>query len=120
VVHGSDGLDEITLCGPTHVAALSGGRITTFEVAPEQVGLARVGPELLRGGDAEENARALLDVLRGKKSPYRDIALLNAAAALVVAGQAADLQAGAALATTAIDSGEAHRRLERLIAVSNE
>jgi len=119
VAHGSDGLDEITTSGPTHVAALENGKVRTFEINPEDIGLARAKPEALRGGDAETNAKALLDVLKGKKGPYRDIAILNAAAALVVAGRAKDLKGGAALATKSIDSSEAEGRLDRLIAVSN-
>jgi anthranilate phosphoribosyltransferase len=119
VVHGSDGLDEITLCGPTSVAALERGKIRVFEIRPEDVGMARAKPEALRGGDAEVNAAALLDVLKGKKGPYRDIAVLNAAGALVVAGRAATLQDGVVLAARSIDTGEAEGRLERLIAISN-
>jgi anthranilate phosphoribosyltransferase len=119
VVHGSDGLDEITTSGPTHVAALERGSVRTFEITPEEVGLPRVKPEALRGGDAKANAHALLDVLRGRKGPYRDVALLNAAAALTVAGRAQDLKAAMALAAKSIDSGEAEGRLDRLIAVSN-
>jgi anthranilate phosphoribosyltransferase len=119
VVHGSDGLDEITTSGITHVAALERGVVRSFEIAPEDVGLKRVKPEELRGGDAKANAQALHDVLKGRKGPYRDVAILNAAAGLVVAGRAADLKAGAALAAKSIDSGEAEGRLERLIAVSN-
>jgi anthranilate phosphoribosyltransferase len=120
VVHGSDGLDEITTAGPTSVAELKNGNIRTFEISPENVGLERARPEALRGGDAEKNAAGLLDVLRGKKGAFRDIAVLNAAAALVVAGKAADLKEGVALAAKSIDSGEAEGRLDRLIAVSNK
>jgi len=119
VVHGSDGLDEITTSGPTSVAALENGEVRTFEVTPEDAGLARVKPEALRGGDGEQNAKALLDVLKGKPGPYRDVSILNASAALIVAGNAKDLKEGAALAAKAIDSGEAEGRLDRLIAVSN-
>ncbi|MEX0753001.1 MAG: anthranilate phosphoribosyltransferase [Xanthobacteraceae bacterium] len=119
VVHGSDGLDEITVCGPTAVAALENGKVRLFEISPEDVGLARAKPEALRGGNAEANATALLDVLKGKKGPYRDVAMLNAAAALIVAGRAANLKEGVALAAKSIDSGEAEGRLDRLIAVSN-
>ena len=119
VVHGSDGLDEITTSGATSVAALENGNIRTFEITPEDVGLPRVKPEALRGGDAEHNARALLDVLKGKRNAFRDVAMLNAAAALVVAGKAEDLKEGASLAVKAIDSGEAEGKLDRLIAVSN-
>jgi anthranilate phosphoribosyltransferase len=119
VVHGSDGLDEITTAGPTSVAALENGNIRTFEISPEDAGLARAKPETLRGGDAEHNAKALLDVLKGKKGPLRDVAILNAAAALIVAGKAKDLRQGATLAVKSIESGEAEGRLDRLIAVSN-
>jgi len=120
VVHGSDGLDEITTSGPTSVTALEAGAIRSFEISPENVGLAKVKPESLRGGDAESNAKAVEDVLEGKKTPFRDVAILNAAAALVVAGKAKDLKAGVGIAAHAIDSGEAEGRLDRLIVVSND
>jgi anthranilate phosphoribosyltransferase len=119
VAHGSDGLDEITTSGPSYVAALEAGKLRTFEIVPEEIGLARSKPEALRGGDAETNAAALLEVLKGKKNAFRDIALLNAAAALVVSGRAKDLKQGAALATKSLESGEAEGRLDRLIVVSN-
>ena len=119
VVHGSDGLDEITTSGPTYVAALERGSVKSFEIAPEDVGFKRVKAEELRGGDAKANAQALLDVLKGRKGPYRDVAILNAAAGLIVAGRAPDLKAGVALAVQSIDSCEAEGRLDRLIAVSN-
>jgi anthranilate phosphoribosyltransferase len=120
VVHGSDGLDEITTSGPTSVTALENGTIRSFEISPEEVGLTKVKPEHLRGGDAATNAQAVEDVLEGKPSPFRDVALLNAAAALVVAGKAKDLKGGFQLATHALDSGEAEGRLDRLIVVSND
>jgi anthranilate phosphoribosyltransferase len=119
VVHGSDGLDEITISGPTYVAALENGAVRMFEISPEDVGFKRAGPEAVRGGDADENAAALLAVLKGKPGAFRDVAILNAAAGLVVAGRARDLQQGVVLATKSIDSGEAEGRLDRLIAVSN-
>jgi anthranilate phosphoribosyltransferase len=119
VAHGSDGLDEITTSGPTHVAALENGKVRTFEINPEDAGLERAKPEQLRGGDAETNAAALMSVLKGNKGPYRDIAIFNAAAALVVAGRAKDLKNGAVMAAKSLDSGEAEGRLDRLIAVSN-
>ena len=118
VVHGSDGLDEITTAGTTSVAELKDGKIRTFEIAPEDAGLPRARPEALKGGDAEYNARALLDVLKGKPGAFRDVAVLNAAAALIVAGKAENLKHGAELAARSIDSGEAEGRLDRLIAVS--
>src|ERR1700693_1539496 len=119
VVHGSDGLDEITLTGPTFVAALENGNIRTFEVTPEEAGLTRGGGEALNGGDADANAIALQSVLDGMPSPFRDVALLNAAAALIVAGRATNLKEGVALGTKSLDSGAALERLKRLIAVSN-
>ena len=119
VVHGSDGLDEITLTGPTFVAALEKGAIRSFEVSPEDAGLKRVAGETLKGGDAAANAVALRNVLEGLPGPYRDVALLNAAAALVVAGRAKDLKEAMVLGTRSIDSGAAAERLKRLIAVSN-
>jgi anthranilate phosphoribosyltransferase len=119
VVHGSDGLDEITLTGPTSVAALENGAIRSFEVSPEEVGLKRVAGEALKGGDAAANALALRNVLAGRPSAYRDVALLNAAAALVVAGRARDLKGGLALGIQSIDSGAAAERLKRLVEVSN-
>jgi anthranilate phosphoribosyltransferase len=119
VVHGFDGLDEITTCGRTSVAALENGKVRSFEIAPEDVGLARGKPDDLRGGDAEANAAALRDVLNGAKGPHRDVAVLNAGAALVVAGKAANLKDAVVLAQQSIDSGEAGKRLDRLAAVSN-
>jgi anthranilate phosphoribosyltransferase len=119
VVHGSDGLDEITTAGVTHVAALEKGRVRTFEIKPEDVGVQRTKPEALRGGTASENAQALSDVLKGAKGAFRDVALLNAAAGLMVAGHAKDLHQAFALAQKSVDSGEAEGRLQRLVAVSN-
>lgn len=119
VAHGSDGLDEITTSGSSYIAALENGTVRTFEVNPEDAGIARAKPEALRGGDAQTNATALMAVLKGTKGPYRDIAILNAAAALIVAGRTKDLKEGAALAAKSLDSGEAEGRLDRLIAVSN-
>ena len=119
IVHGSDGLDEITTSGPTSVAALENGSIRTFEISPEEFGLRKVKPEALRGGDAAANAQAVLNVLKGKASAFRDVALFNAAAALVVAGKAKDLKDGLHAAAHSVDSGEAEGRLDRLIKVSN-
>jgi anthranilate phosphoribosyltransferase len=119
VVHGSDGLDEITTAGPTSVAALENGTVRLFEIAPEDAGLPREKPEALRGGHPAENAAALIELLNGKKGPLRDITVLNAAAALIVAGRATGLSEGVALAQKAIDSGEAEGRLRRLVAITN-
>jgi anthranilate phosphoribosyltransferase len=120
VVHGSDGLDEITTAGPTAVAALENGTVRSFEISPEEFGLRLVKPEELRGGDAQDNAKAVQDVLEGKKNAFRDVALFNAAAALVVAGKAKDLKNGLDLAAHSVDSGEAEGRLDRLVVVSND
>jgi anthranilate phosphoribosyltransferase len=118
VVHG-DGLDEITTTGTTHVAALDGGKVETFEVTPEQAGLPRARMDELKGGDPAANAGHMLALLEGRAGPLRDIVLLNAAAALIVAGRARDLREGVAQAARAIDSGAARRALERLITITN-
>ncbi len=120
VVHGSDGLDEVTTTGATYVAELAQGKVRTFEVTPEDAGLPRAAPEALKGADAGTNARALTQLLDGDKGAYRDIVLMNAGAALVVAGKAADLKAGAGLAAKAIDSGRAKAVLARMVAITNE
>ena len=119
VVHGSDGLDEITLTGPTFVTALENGTVRSFEVTPQEAGLKCVAGETLKGGDANANAIALKSVLDGRPSPYRDVALLNAAAALIVAGRAKDLKEGVALGIQSIDTGAAASRLKHLVTVSN-
>jgi anthranilate phosphoribosyltransferase len=119
VVHGSDGLDEITTAGATHVAALEEGTVRSFEITPEDAGFQRVKPEALRGGGAKENAEALRDVLMGKKGVLREVAVLNAAAGLIVAGRTKHLKEAVALAEKVIESGEAEARLKRLIAISN-
>ena len=117
VVHGS-GLDELSLCGPTTVAAYGadedGGAVRTFTVTPEEAGLAPCGPESLRGGDAAASATIAGEVLRGGRGPRRDVVVLNAAAALVVAGRVADLKDGAAQAAEAIDEGRAAHLLDRV------
>ena len=119
VVHGHDGLDELTTTGATDVAELKGGKVTVFEVTPADAGLAPAKLSDLKGGDEKENAAAIRDVLAGKKTPLRDIAVLNAAAALIVAGKAANLLDGAALAAHSIESGAAQRALERLVAITH-
>ena len=120
VVHGHDGLDEITTTGSTDVAELKDGKVTVFEVTPADAGLAPAKLSDLKGGDAEFNAQAIRDVLAGKKGPFRDIVLLNTAAALIVGGKAANLTDGVALAAHAIEGGAAAKALEKLIAVSNQ
>ncbi len=119
VVHGHDGLDELTTTGATDVAELKDGRITVFEVTPADAGLQPAKLSDLKGGDAAFNASAIRDVLAGKKGPFRDIVLLNAAAALIVGGKAASLSDGVALATHAIESGAAANALARLVAITN-
>jgi anthranilate phosphoribosyltransferase len=115
VVHGADGLDEVTTTGVTYVAQLRDAQVTTFEVTPADAGLPRARPEDLRGGDAATNAKALRELLTGAKGAYRDIVLLNSAATLLVAGKVNDLKAGVSRAGAAIDNGEAKRVLTRLV-----
>jgi anthranilate phosphoribosyltransferase len=119
VVHGSDGLDEITLTGPTYVAALENGEIHSFEITPAEAGLPNATTEDLKGGDAVANAASLRAVLEGKPSAFRNVALLNAAAALVVAGKAKDLKEGVVLGAKSLDSGAAMDKLELLVKVSH-
>jgi anthranilate phosphoribosyltransferase len=119
VVHGQDGLDELSISDVTHVAALDRGRIEVTKVAPEDAGLPRWPLSAVKGGEAKENAAALTRLLDGEPGAYRDIVLLNAAAALIVADKAENLREGARLAAEAIDGGAAKRVLEKLIAVSN-
>ncbi|MEM1376736.1 MAG: anthranilate phosphoribosyltransferase [Pseudomonadota bacterium] len=118
VVHG-DGLDEFTTAGETHVVEWKAGQLNRFVVAPEDVGLARVAIDALRGGAPEENAAALTALLEGEQGAYRDVACLNAAAGLVVGGQAPDLKAGVELAQQAIDTGQAKSVLNNVIQTSN-
>lgn len=119
VVHGSDGLDEITTTGPTYVAELANGRVRTFEITPEEAGVGRARPDDLLGGDPKHNAKALRAVLEGARGPYRDIALLNAAATLWAAGRVSDLRQGVEVAAESVDSGAARERLDSLVAASN-
>lgn len=118
LVHGSDGLDELTTTGPTFVVELFENAMRSFEVTPEAAGLARAKAGDLKGGDPAHNAAAITAVLDGVKSPYRDIAVLNSAAALIVAGKAKDLKEGAGLAAAALDKGAAKATLAKLIEVS--
>jgi len=119
VAHGSDGLDEISISGPTSIAALENGTVRTFEIKPEDIGIKALPHDAVRGGDADTNAATLRSVLKGDKSAFRDVSILNAAAALIVAGKAKDLAEGAKVAAQSLDSGAAASRLEKLIAVSN-
>ncbi len=114
VVHGSDGLDEITTTGPTHAALLQGGRVRRLTIEPARFGIPASKADDLRGGDAAENAAILCSVLAGEVGPRRDVVLLNAAGALWAAGRAAGLEEGLELAAESVDSGAARERLERL------
>ena len=119
VVCGSDGLDEITTTGPTHVAAIEDGTIREFEITPDQAGLAIADLEALKGAEAVVNAAAMMRVLAGEKTAFRDVGVLNAAAGLVIAGKSKDLSEGARLAADALDDGEVLQTLRKLIAASN-
>ncbi len=119
VVHGSDGMDEITTTGPTAIAELKNGIIRSFEISPEDVGLAVSDPKDLKGGLPSENAKALRDVLAGAKNAYRDVVLFNAAASLLVADKVETLKDGVEMAAQSIDSGSAADTLEKLVAASN-
>lgn len=119
VVHGSDGLDEITTTGVTYVTAIENGSLRSFEISPEDAGLAISRPADLLGGDPSFNASAINALLDGQAGAYRDVVLLNAAASFIVAGVVDDLRAGVAKAVELIDSGLAKAALAKLVAVSN-
>ncbi|MCL5024177.1 MAG: anthranilate phosphoribosyltransferase [Nitrospirae bacterium] len=119
VVHGEDGLDEITISDGTRISRYKGGEVETFYVTPENFGVDRADVESLQGGDKEENAKILLSVLKGERGPRRDIVLMNAAAALVVAGRARGFEDAMLIAADAIDSGDSLRKLEEIIRVCN-
>src|SRR5271157_688557 len=118
VVHGEDGLDEITVTGKTFIAELKDGNIRNYEITPEDVGFSRAAPDSLKGGTAKDNAVLLRSILSGKKGAQRDIVLLNAAAALIAGGKAATFKEGIAAASKAIDSGKALQKVEELITFS--
>ena len=120
IVHGGDGLDEITTTTTTQVSELADGRVNTYTLNPTELGIATAQPSDLKGGTPAENAEMTLNVLRGEQGPKRDIVLLNAAAAIVAGGKAADITAGLAAAAKSIDSGRALEKLEGLKAKSNE
>ena len=119
VVHGSDGLDELTTTGISDVAVVDAGKVSTFRISPRNAGLPDARPEDLTGGNAAENAAHIRAVLGGLRGPLRDIVLLNAAAALLVAGKAKTLREGVALASESIDSGKALAVLEALARLSH-
>jgi anthranilate phosphoribosyltransferase len=118
VVHGCDGLDEITITGPTRIGEVREGRVHTYEVTPEEFGLQRASLDEISGGDAETNAKLIRAILQGEKSPRRDVVLLNAAAALVAAGKADHLRDAMPPAVKAIDSGAAEEKLSALVRFS--
>lgn len=119
VVHGADGLDELSTTGASCVAELDEGEIRTFEVTPEDAGLTRGKLEGLLGGDAEHNAAALRAMLTGEASAFRDAVLLGSAGALIVAGKASDLKEGVGMAAEAVDSGAARKVLDDLVKITN-
>ena len=119
VVHGLEGLDELSTIGRTKISRLDKGRIKNYTLKPQDLGLEEATPEELKGGSAKENAEILRNILAGDKGKKRDIVLLNASAALVAAGQAENLMAGIELAEEVIDSGAALKKLNQLIKLSN-
>ncbi|SPE44919.1 Anthranilate phosphoribosyltransferase [Candidatus Sulfotelmatobacter sp. SbA7] len=120
VVHGLDGLDEITIAGPTRIAEVNAGSVRTYEVTPEEFGMKRSSLEDISGGDAAANASIIHEVLSGRHSARRDVALLNAAATLVVAGKADHLAQALPLAAKSIDSGAAAKKLADLMRFTQE
>jgi anthranilate phosphoribosyltransferase len=119
IVHGDDGLDELTISTTSHVVELRDGQVRTYEVDPTALGIERAPAAAVVGGDPATNAALARRVLAGEPGPHRDIVTLNAAAALVTAGLADDLPSGIDAARTAIDDGRAAAALDRLVAVSN-
>lgn len=120
VVHGSDGLDEITITGESKITELKQGRLRSYTIAPEDAGLRRASLNEIQGGDATANSRIILEVLNGEPGPRRDIVLLNSAAAFVASSKAADFAEGAAIAAESIDSGKARAKLQRLVEFTNQ
>jgi anthranilate phosphoribosyltransferase len=118
VVHGADGIDEISTTGYTKVSECRNGSVNTFYVHPADVGVPKAPPDALKGGDAQQNAAIIRGVLAGERGPARDVVLLNAGAALFIVGAASSLEDGIARATQAVDRGEASGTLERMVAVS--
>jgi anthranilate phosphoribosyltransferase len=119
VVHGSDGLDEITLTGTSHIAELKNGAVTSYNLDPEKLGFKCCGAEDIKGGTPEENALTIKNILGGESGPGRDIVILNSAAAIYVAGKADSLEQGVQLATQSVESGQAREKLETLCEISN-
>lgn len=119
VVHGLEGLDEISLCGPTKVAELHDGEVKEYTLDPERLGLKPCRLEELHGGSAQQSAVIVREVLQGKKGPPRDVVLLNSGAALYVGGAASSIQDGIRVAAESIDSGKARQKLEQLVGMTN-
>lgn len=119
VVHGLDGLDEITITGPTKIGEVRGEWVRVYEVNPEQFGLDRAPLSAISGGDVQQNAEIIREILNGMKSPRRDVVLMNASAALVAAGRADSLAEAIPMAAESIDTGAARRKLEKLIEFTN-
>lgn len=119
VVHGLDGLDEISLCGPTRVAELRDGQVKEYAIEPEQFGFKRCRLEELHGGNADQSAAIVTAVLEGKKNAARDVVLLNSGAALYVSGKAATIRDGIDIAVDSIDSGKARQKLSQLVEMTN-
>jgi anthranilate phosphoribosyltransferase len=115
VVHGHDGLDEISVCADTRVSELNDGMVRTYEISPEQFFGEKADPESISGGDAQENAAIIEGIFRGEKGPKRNVILVNSAAALVAAEKASDLWTGIKIAEESIDSGSAMKKLEALV-----
>ena len=120
VIHGSDGIDELTTTGPSYVSAYEDGKVTNFEVSPADAGIPFSKTEDIKGGDAEENAKAMTAMLSGEKGAFRNIVIYTAAAALIVADKASNLKEGAAIAADAIDSGKARKALDMMVRITNE
>lgn len=120
VVHGADGIDEITLTGNTYVAEYKNGNLKEYILNPTEFGFALCSPADLKGGDAEQNAQIVREVLKGKKGPARDVTLLNAGAAIMVSGKVSSLKEGIEIATESIESGKAEKALQALVEISNQ
>ena len=119
VVHGDDGLDEITITAPTRIAEVREGNVRTYEITPEEFGFGRASLNDIAGGDAQENAKIIREILDGKKSPCRDVVLLNAAAALVASARADAIETAVPLAVKSLDTGAARNKLASLVEFTN-
>lgn len=120
VMHGSDGLDELTTTGPSKVVEMKNGEFSEFDITPEEFGLKKVSLNDLKGGTPEDNAKALMALLNGEKGPYRDVTLLNAGAAIMIGGKCETVAEGIRIAEQSIDTGKALNAFETLKRISNE